>query len=114
MTLHRLIVLSNPTDGQEEEYNRWYTDQHLDDVLKVPGFVSAQRFKISGELSEGTKYRYLAIYDVEADDPSAALDALKARGGTDAMPLSDALDQDNIYSMLYAPITDLVKAKQPG
>jgi len=38
------LVLTNAVPGREEEFNRWYTEQHLPDVLRVPGVVSAQRF----------------------------------------------------------------------
>lgn len=111
MALHKLVVLTNAVDGLEDEYNRWYSDRHLDDVLKVPTFVAAQRFKISAKLSEGKAYRYLAIYEIETDDPEASLTALRARGGTDAMVLSEGLDRSDIYAMLYAPITEVVHAK---
>ena len=44
---HLFFVLTNPTAGMEAEYNRWYDDQHIPDVLAVPGFVGVQRFKLS-------------------------------------------------------------------
>ena len=44
MTKCNFVILSNPVAGREDEFNEWYTKQHLDDVLKVPGFVAAQRF----------------------------------------------------------------------
>ena len=34
-----------PTDA--EEYHRWYSQQHLPDVLACPGFIRAQRFRIT-------------------------------------------------------------------
>jgi hypothetical protein len=46
--------------AQEEEWNRWYDGQHVPDLLSVPGFVSAVRFRERN--SEG---RYLALYEVE-------------------------------------------------
>ena len=45
MPRYNLIVLTNPVDGREDEYNDWYTNVHLDDVLKIPGVVGAQRFR---------------------------------------------------------------------
>jgi len=35
------------TPADAEEYHRWYSQQHLPDVLDCPGFIRAQRFRIS-------------------------------------------------------------------
>src|SRR5690606_19186746 len=40
------VVLSNPVPGRDQEYNDWYSNRHLADVVAVPGFVSAQRFRL--------------------------------------------------------------------
>src|SRR3546814_16369245 len=37
------IVLTNATPGDDEQFNDWYTNTHIPDVLAVPGFVAAQR-----------------------------------------------------------------------
>jgi len=95
-----MIVLTRPVEGREQEYNDWYDGRHLDDILAVPGFVSARRFERKGEPVAGQPWPYLAIYEIDHDDPQAVLDAMLARVGTDAMPLSDAMDQD-IYCVLY-------------
>src|SRR5579862_1542730 len=41
------LVFSNPVAGTENEYNKWYTEQHQLDVVSVPGFVTAQRYVLS-------------------------------------------------------------------
>src|ERR1700704_107863 len=41
------LVFSNPVAGREDEYNKWYDTQHAQDVVAVPGFVTAQRFVAS-------------------------------------------------------------------
>jgi len=35
------------TSADNDEYHRWYSQQHLPDVLACPGFIRAQRFRIS-------------------------------------------------------------------
>lgn len=42
------VVYSNPVEGREQEYNDWYSNQHLNDLLAIPGVISARRFKLSG------------------------------------------------------------------
>ena len=43
-----LVVYSTPaSDAVEDEYNRWYTDQHVPEMLQVPGFVAVTRYRLS-------------------------------------------------------------------
>lgn len=109
--LCKLIVLTSPREGREQEYNDWYDNRHLDDVLDVPGFVSAQRFKLKGRPLSAAAWQYLAIYEIDHDDPQAVLDELLARAGTDCMPMTDAMDPDR-YNVCYEPITPLRKARR--
>lgn len=39
-----LMVMSNAMAGQEGTYGTWYENQHVPDVLRIPGFLSSQRY----------------------------------------------------------------------
>ena len=103
MTKYSYVVLTNPVEGREAEYNRWYDGRHLTDVLAVPGFIGAQRYRAAPEMvaSGATKWRYLAIYDIETDDLQATLAAMAGAAGTEAMPISEALDVANAHAVAY-------------
>src|SRR5882672_8699666 len=105
MARYAYTVFSDAVAGKEEEFNRWYTGQHLDDVLRVPGFVAAQRFKLAQE-DAAAPARYLAIYEVESDDPLQTLSKLQSRAGTPEMPISPALDVAVVKALLYGAITE--------
>jgi hypothetical protein len=48
VTSHRTLVFSNPADGRDADYNAWYDDHHVPEVLDhVPGYVAAQRYRCS-------------------------------------------------------------------
>jgi hypothetical protein len=67
---HIFVVSSNSVRGGEDDYNEWYTDRHLDETLRVPGVVSAQRFRLHRDQMAGREpspYEYLAIYECEGD-----------------------------------------------
>jgi hypothetical protein len=69
---HVFIVLTDPTPGLEHEYNDWYDNTHLAEVVATKGFVAAQRFRFVGAGVVGTDddpapCSYLAIYEVEGD-----------------------------------------------
>ena len=100
------LVLTNPVDGQEDEYNRWYNEEHIDDVLAVPGFVGVQRFRLTPHPAmPAPEWRYLAFYEVDRNKVRETFEELAARGGTDRMPVSPALKQEGIVTALYHQVS---------
>ena len=111
MTKYIYTVLSNPASPDEEEtYNAWYDSVHLQDALAVPGFVSAQRYRVPDEFAEAATWRYLAIYTIETEDIAGTMAELMDRVGTDAMVISPSIDRDGAYSTPFAPVGPLVTA----
>ncbi len=108
------VVLTNPVSADaEDEYNDWYNNVHLNDVVAVDGFVSAQRFRIVnvdalGETPQPS-HRYLALYEVETDDLDAVARELTTRAG-DAMVISPALDASSALAFFVEPIAAPVLA----
>lgn len=90
MGQYKIVVLSNAVAGREEEYNDWYTNQHLSDVLAIPGVKLASRLIKRHDLGAGTP-QFCAIYDVETDDPGHVAGELTGRAGTESMVMSDAI-----------------------
>ena len=109
MARHVFVVLTNAVPGQDEAFNRWYDDQHVGDILRLPGLVSAQRFRLSAEQSAETPYRYLALYEIETDDLATTIRALKAGEGTDVIPGTPAIDP-KLFASFFEPIGPLVTA----
>jgi hypothetical protein len=105
MSRHILLVHSDPVAGQDGEYNRWYDEVHLPDVLSVPGFVAAKRYtaapSIHGELPGN---RYLAIYEIETDDLPAALAALSQ--AAKEMDLDAAFDRASQRTLAFTEISE--------
>ncbi|MSO90603.1 MAG: hypothetical protein EXR01_03305 [Acetobacteraceae bacterium] len=111
MAKHVFVVFTNPVAGKDSTYNDWYTNQHLPDVLNVPGFVSAQRFKLSDTQRAAGPFpwQYMALYQIETDDLKKTLATLGERSGTSAMVMSDALAAERL-AWVYDPITPSVRA----
>jgi len=107
---HLLVVITTPVAGQEDDYNRWYTNQHLPDVLRVPGFTGAQRFKVATHGPNGLPGSYMAIYEYETtgpqDDPRAAFSRLADATKAGQMWISPAMDSANLAASLFTPITE--------
>lgn len=75
---HIVVVLTEPTEGREAEYNDYYEKLHLDEVLATTLMSSAQRFKLTQQQGAACPLPYLALYEVEADDPKDVLVNLNA------------------------------------
>lgn len=104
----RYVVLSNPTAGNDEAFDAWYDDEHIPDVLAVPGFVAAQRFRLADETAgKPSPWRYLALYEIAPEGADASLAELKARAASGAMKLSATLDTSTVYARLLACVRDL-------
>jgi hypothetical protein len=105
MAHFKYVVFTEPKPGQEQAYNDWYDNEHLADVIAVEGFVAAQRFRLVDVPGNGSPAsRYLAIYEIEAEDPNAVLDRLVEIGTNGGMAISEALDRDSAKTFLYQPI----------
>jgi hypothetical protein len=100
------VVETDPVEGRDREYNQWYDEIHLKDVCAFPGFVGARRFRIvDGE----SRSKYLAIYELETDDPQRDIAALTAAAGTDRMRMTDALDLAKASTALFEQIAEYAK-----
>jgi hypothetical protein len=110
---YTFVVLTNATEGKEAEFNRWYNEQHIPDVLNVPGFVCAQRFRLADTQAgkPDQSHKYLALYEIETDDLEATLREMRARGGTADMIMSDAIDLKAANARIFEPVAEKVMAR---
>ncbi|MGI4797457.1 MAG: DUF4286 family protein [Janthinobacterium lividum] len=113
MAAHVFIVMTNAEEGLEDEFNAWYDEQHIPDVLRVPGIKAVQRFRLSGKqrLDPPYPYKYLSIYEIESDDLDEVITPLKEWLGTERMPRSAAMKSERA-AFFFEPITD--RAVRPG
>jgi len=99
-----LFVFSNPVDGMESEFNRWYEQQHAPDVVSIPGFVSAQRFVIADQqLRAGSpgKPRYLVVYQIVTDNLTAVSTEVNRRLASGQTRMSPSFDAKSAQGLLY-------------
>jgi hypothetical protein len=80
-----MYVESRPSSPErEQEYNAWYDEVHLPELLALDGIVSARRLRpVDGQGP------YVAIYELEGEDLQAILDNMIANAGQ--LHMSDAL-----------------------
>jgi hypothetical protein len=103
MAQYCYIAVTDSVPGREEEFNTWYEQQHVPDLLRIPGFVAARRFKLV-QSQGGLPGRYLALYEIETDDPQGALAELMNRAGTAQMVMSEAFDPGKVAAGLFVAL----------
>ena len=82
-----VLVLTEPTEGEENEFNRYYEDQHLGEVLETTGWKSAQRFKLVDQAGCECPLPYLALYETEAMEGKTAIEVMN-ESRKDRVPVS--------------------------
>jgi hypothetical protein len=99
------MVFSNAAEGQEDEYNRWYDERHIVDVLAIPGVTSGQRFRLDphDEASASSPaHRHLAMYTTEID-PATVMKEIGTRMASGDMDVSPSLDMKTVKMTFWAP-----------
>lgn len=112
MAQYRFIALSNAVEGREDEFNDWYDNRHIHDVLTIPGFKQAQRGVWDSEIlanGQAPTHRHIAIYEFESDNLAETLGHFFTRAGTEQMPISDAMATDAMPA-IYRVTGPVVKA----
>jgi hypothetical protein len=102
------VAYSRPAaDEREREFNRWYDDVHIPQILRrVPGIAAAERYRLSpAQLPDpgGKSPRtYLTIYRLDGDsDAGEVLQRLETALRNGTLELSDALDVSCYPPVLY-------------
>lgn len=91
MATHMFVVFTECKPGGEAEFNDWYDNQHNPEVLKMPGFVAVQRFRVLPEPDEADPpSRYLALFEIETTDIAATLAEARRR----PLPQTDTTNHD--------------------
>lgn len=66
------LVMSDPLPGKEFEFNDFYQNTHMGDLVQLPGWIGAQRFRLVPVMPRTTQPLYrrgnLILWDQEGDD----------------------------------------------
>jgi hypothetical protein len=100
MARHIMIVFSEPAPGRDDEYNQWYNEQHVVDMLTIPAVNRVRRYRAATADQAG---QYLAIYELECDDPAEVAMGIAALAERGELRRSDAIvpgSQPQFYTLI--------------
>ena len=117
MTKYLLFAFSDCKDpAREKEFNDWYDNMHMTDMMEVPGFIKATRW-MSADNKKNEIRKYLALYELETDNLEEFNAKMRERGMRTMKEgrFSDlpVFDPDNV-PRIYKQITPEKKAKRPA
>lgn len=107
-----MMVWCEVPDETEDEFNRWYNEEHIAERLEVPGFLSAARYEA---VSSGPKH--LAVYEIES--PAVMESEIYLRYRQNPTPWSQRMSPEftattyirNVYQMIHPQeLTDEIAA----
>jgi hypothetical protein len=116
--MERYLFVTN-TDcadpSREDEFNDWYNNVHVPDMLETPGMISATRWE--NVFPKNNKRRkYTALYEFETDNIEKFDAALRetGRGTKERGRLSDliVLDPPDVPRIIYRQVMPTRKAKK--
>jgi hypothetical protein len=100
---HLFMSFLNAKPGRDAEFKEWYSKTHIPEVLQIPGFMGAKRFRVSGSQLPGMSppWQYMVVYEIEGTSPATALEELSRRIAN-GMNLSDSFQPD-LAAWAYSP-----------
>ena len=111
MSRFKLVALTTPVAGKEKEFHAWYQNHHLPELVSFLGMKGAQRYKLTAKLMGSDTNPWLAIYDLETDDPMAFLAAVGQASASGKLTQSNAADMAKTYTALFEEYGERVVPK---
>jgi len=99
-----MLVFTDPVSGLEAEFNDWYTNIHIPEIVKMTGMRGARRYRIGdGPRGGALTNQYLAVYDL-GDNPQEALRKLDVIASSGQLTQSDAVDRSGLSRGTFYPV----------
>jgi hypothetical protein len=101
MGKYLMVVPSGAQEGRDQDYNDWYDNTHLGQICSIPGITSGRRWDAIPQTPNPQPSPYLAIYEIETEDPSAVIAELVRRSEAGEIDFSDSLDLNAAKVWMY-------------
>lgn len=104
----KMIALTTPLPGKEDEFHDWYQNAHLPELVNGLGMEGAQRFQLVAKLMGSDENQYLAIYDIDADDPGAFMTKMGEFAQSGEMTPATTQDMATTYTAVFVEMAERV------
>jgi hypothetical protein len=103
-----LVALSNPAAGlSDDDVAAWYDGEHIPQIrAAIPGVGEVRRYRAADAQPSpdgSVAYRYVTVYEIEADEPAAIVAALGAGMASGTVKPGSVLDPVATIVAVYGP-----------
>jgi hypothetical protein len=108
------MVFAESVPGREDEFNDWYEQQHIPDVLRVKGILAATRYMVSPVKTRSgasPPTRYLTIFELDGD-PAEIVVRLAQAGAAGALRMNSSIAAERTTSFIFTP-TNAAQQESP-
>jgi hypothetical protein len=104
-----ILVRSNPLPGKEAEYNAWYENVHLPELLQIEGVKAYRRFALATVQMNDKKqsHKYLIQLEIDSNDIPATISRMYA--AHPAMHMEPVADFANLELSVVQVVTEEVR-----
>jgi hypothetical protein len=102
---HVFLAFTNPVTGREEDFNAWYDQAHVPELLHYgKGFSGGRRYRLrsAAGVPPLSPWQYLALYVLEIDDPASLSKSWIVDGSPRMTPFTGLLHDDHA-GWIYTP-----------
>lgn len=100
------VVFSNPvSEDRIDEFNKWYDEEHVPQVLATPGLIAAQRIEFRPTqfaAKTAPAHRFGVIYEMEGD-PEEVMATVAQRVLSGEIHMIDVIDMDTFAMHFWTP-----------
>ena len=95
--MHKMVVFAKAVPGQVDALAAWYDEVHMNDLLAVPGLVSAERHTLLPiKQPAGTSgWDFMLVYELDGDPMAVLGNMAKAQ-----VAISDLLESSSTLSVV--------------
>lgn len=99
-----MLLVARPKIGREAEYDDWYQQIHVYDLLRSPGFVRADRYRWSDPQPAAMpkQWHFMTIYRLQATNAARDMAHLREIMALPTVIWSDAMDKS--ASTIWEPV----------
>jgi len=96
--MHKMVVLAKAAPGKTEALAKWYDERHMNDLLAVPGLVTAERHDLLLlKHPEGApRWDFMLIYELAGPDPMEVVKNMAMA----QVSISDLLESTSTLSVI--------------
>lgn len=98
LIMNKMVVFAKAVPGQVEALAKWYDEVHMNDLLAVPGLITAERHNVMVvKQPAGTpQWDFMLVYELAGDNPMVVLGEM----GKAQVAISDLLESSSTLSVV--------------